>query len=115
GGERWTTEVRRDAGGASITSGLTGLVVLKTKDSAFAGFPRDRFTTLPDTDDRILATSITAAWRYRSPDVDFSARDRIRAALVDTFAAHVSQSVQHTLAAMGESALDACDQLVEIT
>ena len=47
---------------ARSSSGLTNLVVLKTTDSAFAGFPRDEFTTLPDTDDRILATSITASW-----------------------------------------------------
>jgi urate oxidase len=89
--------------------------VLKTTDSAFAGFPRDRFTTLPDTNDRILATSVTASWRYRSAAADFSARDRVRAALLDTFAAHDSRSVQHTLYAMGEAALAACADLLEIT
>jgi urate oxidase len=115
GAERWTTVVTRDATGSSVVSGLTDLVVLKTTDSAFSGFPRDRYTTLPETEDRILATSITAAWRYRSPSVEFAVRDRIRSALVETFAGHSSRSVQHTLAAMGQAALDACADLLEIT
>lgn len=115
GSERWTAVVTRDAAGARVVSGLADLVVLKTTDSAFAGFPRDEYTTLPETDDRILATSIAATWTYRSPSVDFAARGRIRTALVDAFAMHESQSVQHTLAAMGEAALDACRDLVDIT
>src|SRR5262249_17513591 len=49
GSERWTTVVTRDGNGAQVDSGLTDLVVLKTTDSAFAGFPRDQYTTLPDT------------------------------------------------------------------
>lgn len=115
GAEQWTVLVSRDARGSEITSGLTNLVVLKTTDSAFAGFPRDEFTTLPDTEDRILATSITASWKYRPDTADFSARDRIRRALVETFAAHASRSLQHTLYAMGEAALAACADATEIT
>ena len=115
GGEQWTAVVTAGGDGREVVSGLTGLVVLKTTDSAFAGFPRDRFTTLPDTNDRILATSVTASWRYASATADFSARDRIRAALLDTFAAHDSRSVQHTLYAMAERALAACADLLEIT
>ena len=88
---------------------------MKTTDSAFTGFPRDRFTTLPEATDRILATSVTASWRYASASADFSARDRIRTALLETFAAHDSRSVQHTLYAMGEAALAACGEIVEIT
>jgi urate oxidase len=115
GGEQWTTAVTRDAENTSITSGVTNLVLLKTSDSGFSGFPRDRYTTLPDTDDRILATSLTAIWKYRSGASDFAARDRVRAALVETFAAHRSRSVQHTLYAMGEAALAACADVTETT
>ena len=116
GGEHWTTVVTRDAHGpACVASGLANLVVLKTADSAFAGFPRDELTTLPETEDRILATSITASWRYRAPTIDFSARDLVRRTLVDTFAGHASRSVQHTLYAMGEAALAACADITEIT
>jgi len=82
GGEQWTAVVTRDAQGARIVSGLTHLIVLKTADSAFSGFSRDEFTTLPDTEDRILATSITASWTYREGTTDFGARERIRAAFL---------------------------------
>jgi urate oxidase len=115
GGEHWTTVVTRDRHAVRIVSGLAHLVVLKTADSAFSGFPRDEFTTLPETDDRILATSITGSWTYREGTTGFEARRRIRAALLDTFAAHRSRSVQHTLYAMGEAALAASPDATEIT
>jgi urate oxidase len=115
GGEQWTAVVTRDARSSSIVAGLTNLVVLKTADSAFAGFPREQFTTLPETDDRILATSVTASWTYRAGVIAFAVRERIRAVLVDTFAAHKSRSVQHTLYAMAEAALAACAEITDIT
>lgn len=115
GSEQWTAVITRDASGCDVTSGLMNLVVLKTASSAFAGFPRDDLTTLADTQDRILATSVTAIWRYRPGMSDFSVRDAVRAALLETFAGHQSASVQHTLYAMGAAALDACRDLVEIT
>jgi urate oxidase len=124
GGEHWTTVVTRTNNqqpGTNnqqpnvIESGLTDLVVMKTRGSAFSGFPRDAYTTLPETDDRILATSITATWTYVEGASDFSARTKIRAALLDAFARHESRSVQHTLAAMGEAALRVCRDIDEIT
>ena len=115
GAEHWTAVVTRDAGVTEVVSGLANLVVLKTTDSGFSGFPRDQYTTLPETEDRIMATSMTAAWTYRPEASDFSARAQVRRALVETFAAHVSRSVQHTLYAMGEAALAACPDLAAIT
>jgi urate oxidase len=114
GAEEWTTVVTQDAVETAIASGLRGLVVLKTTGSAFSGFPRDRYTTLPETRDRILATSITATWRYAAGFSDFAQRSAVRAALVETFAAHRSESVQQTLYAMGEAALGACAGVVDI-
>ena len=107
--------VTRDARGTDIVAGLANLVVLKTTDSGFSGFPRDQYTTLPETEDRIMATSLTAAWTYRPDTTDFSARSQVRRALVETFAAHLSRSVQHTLYAMGEAALAACAAVTSIT
>jgi len=115
GGEEWTAVVTRDASGLSVRAGVAHLVVLKTTDSGFEGFPRDEYTTLPETADRILATSVTASWMYRPGTTDFAARDCIRAALVETFAAHDSRSVQHTLYAMAEAAIGACADVDEIT
>jgi urate oxidase len=115
GAEHWTTVVTRDAAGTGVVSGLSNLVLLKTADSAFAGFPRDEYTTLPDTEDRIFATSMTATWTYRAGFRAFAARAAIRAALVGAFASHTSQSVQHTLKAMGDAALAACADITDIT
>jgi urate oxidase len=114
GPEHWTTVVTRDSNGVEVISGVEELVVLKTTDSAFSGFTRDAFTTLPDTDDRILATAVTALWRYRQ-GADFSKRRLIRQLLVETFAEHQSRSVQHTLYAMAEAVLDARPDVKEIT
>jgi len=115
GGDQWTTVVTRDASGTEIVSGVTNLVVLKTTDSAFAGFPRDQFTTLPETENRIFATSVTARWTYRAGFTDYAVRVGIRQVLIETFAAHDSRSVQHTLKAMAEAALAACPGIAEIT
>jgi urate oxidase len=115
GAEQWTAVATRDGDGVALVSGVTNLVLLKTSNSAFAGFPRDEFTTLPETTDRILATAMTATWTYRPDPVDFAVRDRIRAVLVETFALHDSESVQHTLYAMGEAALAAAADVTDIT
>jgi urate oxidase len=115
GGEQWTAVVTRGPEGCRVASGVANLVVLKTTDSGFSGFPRDEYTTLPETEDRILVTSVTATWRYREAMREFAVRERIRRALIETFAAHDSRSVQHTLYAMAEAALGACADVTEVT
>ena len=101
--------------GVEIEAGLAGLGLLKTAGSSFEGFPRDRFTTLRDTDDRIFATDLSARWRYTGfPSSCDAAWDQVRSALIESFTAHESRSVQHTLYAMGEAALAACPELLEI-
>jgi urate oxidase len=104
---------RRDR--AEITAGIADLVIMKTGHSAFSGFKRDEFTTLPETRDRLLATSMTASWHYATPSTAFDpAWDAVRRALLDTFASHESESVQHTLYAMGEAVLDAVADVTDI-
>ena len=106
-----------DAGRDSsrVAAGIADLVVMKTAHSAFAGFPRDEYTTLPDTRDRLLATALTATWRYVSGDLDYGPTWRaVRSTLLDTFAEHHSESVQHTLFAMGQGVLDAVGDVAEI-
>jgi urate oxidase len=93
-----------------FVSGVSDLVVLKTTDSEFHGFPRDRYTTLAETTDRVLATAVSARWRH-----DGSASfDDAQAALLSTFAAHHSLSLQQTLYAMGSAVLEACPPVAEI-
>lgn len=103
------TRIARVSGsrdGLDVDAGVADLLIMKTGHSAFAGYPRDEFTTLPETRDRILATALTATWRYDGIDGDFDTLFRaVRGSLLDTFAEHDSQSVQHTLYEMGEAVL----------
>jgi urate oxidase len=115
GGEKRTCVVTLTRESCRVESGLCGLLVLKTTDSSFAGFVRDRYTTLPETDDRIFATMVSAAWLYSSAEADWDAcHHLIRRALLDVFATHKSLSVQQTLCAMGEGALEACPHIEQI-
>jgi urate oxidase len=99
-----------------IEAGIADLVIMKTGKSAFAGFPRDEYTTLAETRDRLLATSLTATWRYTDADVAFAAVWRtVRDALLHTFAEHQSESVQHTLHAMASQVLASVDAVASIT
>jgi urate oxidase len=110
GGERRTAVVTRTQQGTQVRAGLADLVVMKTAQSAFEGFPRDRYTTLKETSDRLLATSVQATWRYSRPYVTFGHLwKEVRRVLLATFAAHDSRSVQHTLYAMGEAVLETLD------
>jgi urate oxidase len=98
-----------------VGSGVSDLMILKSAHSAFAGFPRDAYTTLSETSDRLLATSLTATWRYRDPDIEFGPAWRaVRHTLLEVFAEHHSESAQHTLYAMGQAVLDSIDDVTAI-
>ncbi len=114
--ERQTTRVECDQRGAvRVWSGLDHLVILKTAKSGFEGFQRDEFTTLPETTDRLFGTALRAEWRYTSSTLDFDAtRSAIRETMLHTFAEHDSKSVQQTLYAMAEGALNAASEIAEI-
>jgi urate oxidase len=83
GSEVRTAVVTVDGDDSHVIAGLTDLVVLKTTGSEFWGFPVDRYTTLAETRDRVLATAVTARWRYTGTDLDFDATyDGVRTALL---------------------------------
>jgi urate oxidase len=115
GAETRTATVQAERQRATVGAGVSDLVILKSSHSAFAGFLRDEYTTLPDTEDRLLATSLTASWRYRDTDVDFAASWKaVRRILLETFAEHDSKSVQHTLHEMGQAVLESVDNVSAI-
>ena len=115
GAETRTAVVQIVDGEEHVLAGLTDLVVLKSTGSEFHGFPRDEYTTLVETDDRILATSVTAWWRYTSSDLDFNALyAAIRSALLETFASTHSLALQQTLFAMGKAVLEAFSEVAEV-
>ena len=107
--------ILRDRQESIVEAGVTDLLILKSSHSAFAGFLRDEFTTLAETHDRLLVTSLSATWRYRTSDVEFGSLWRtVRRTLLEAFAEHDSRSVQHTLYAMGQTVLDSIDAIASI-
>jgi urate oxidase len=110
-----TATVAGKEAAAAVSGGVTDLLVLKTTRSAFKNFVTDRYRTLKDTDDRIFATSVTTTWDYLNAAVDFvAAHARVRAALLDVFATHMSYAVQETMYEMGKAALAAAPEIRNI-
>ncbi len=114
-----TTVVTVDGTGADqqawVVSGLRDLVVLKSTGSEFAGFLHDEFTTLAETHDRVMSTSLAVRWRYRGVDVDWrTSYDVIRATLLEKFASVHSLALQQTLYEMGKAVLERLHNVVEI-
>lgn len=114
----------RKTGGTTIKSGIAGLTVLKSTGSAFHGFVRDEFTTLPETWDRILSTDVDCGWTWKTfgslgeveaavPKFD-AAWEKARAITMKTFAEDESPSVQNTMYKMCDLILEAVPE-VELT
>ena len=110
------TTVEAGAVGESwVISGLRDLIVLKSTGSSFTGFLKDRYTTLAEATDRILATSLTARWRYAGTDVAWGeAFSQVRRILLEQFAVVESNALQQTLWEMGSAVLKARDDIAEI-
>ena len=100
--------------GSSVTSGIDDLLVLKTTGSGWEGYLREQYTSLPDTDDRILCTVVTASWDYAA-DADYdTAWEAARDAILRTFGDHYSPSVQYTLLRLGEAVLEAVPEIERV-
>jgi urate oxidase len=116
GGRQVTTVDRQRDGALRLHGGVRGFRILKTTGSAFSGFLRDEYTTLPETRDRIMATTVVASWGYAGGDVEHA---RLLGAVPATFGAAFarhddSESLQHTLHVMGEAVVDAHSEIAWI-
>jgi urate oxidase len=114
-----TTTVTVDATlGASAVSGIKDLVVLNTTGSEFWGYPKDPYTTLPETKDRILATSVNAQWRFRGNAIDSAdwagTFATARAVILEMFAGTYTYSLQQMLYTMGSALLAAIPEICEV-
>jgi urate oxidase len=112
-----TAAIRVDASTERARPGIADLSVMKTGRSAFAGFPRDGFTTLNETDDRIMATKVTADWLLDADrPVDYDASfEAVRSTFLDVFADHDSVSVQASIWIIGKAILERHPEIVEIS
>jgi urate oxidase len=117
-----TTAVTVDGTGADrqtwVVSGVRDVVVLKSTGSEFAGFLTDPYTTLAETNDRVMATSLAVRWRYAVEalhDIDWhGCFDAIRASLLSSYATVHSLALQQTLFEMGRSVLEEQPEVVEV-
>ena len=111
-----TATVEGDEGGRRrVEAGIDDLIVLKTTQSGWEGFLREQFTTLPDTNDRILSTVVTAKWVYDTTEVDFNETWRgVKDRILTTFTDHYSPSVQNTLYLTGEAVLQQFSEIEKI-
>ncbi|WP_285487695.1 factor-independent urate hydroxylase [Amycolatopsis taiwanensis] len=115
GAEKRTTAVTVQDDRSWVVSGLADLVVLKSAGSEFHGFPRDEYTTLAETDDRILATAVTARWRHQGENAGWGESFReVRRIMLETFATKHSLSLQQTLYSMGEAVLTHRPEVAEV-
>ncbi|MDX6743545.1 factor-independent urate hydroxylase [Actinocorallia sp. A-T 12471] len=115
GGEIRAAVATVTSDGAWITGGLRGLTLMNTTDSEFHGFPRDEYTTLAETSERILATDVAATWRFGTLDVDWGpAYTLIRESLISAFVETYSLSLQQTLYAMGARVLEKVPEVAEV-
>jgi len=113
--ERRTATVVAREGQAWVVSGLADLVVLKSTGSEFTGYIKDRYTTLQETTDRILATAVTARWRHGTLDVDWAKSfAETRRLLLEAFATTHSLSLQQSLYAMASAAITSRPEVVEV-
>lgn len=103
------------AGSSEVSAGIRDLVILKSTGSAFEGYPQCEYTTLPETADRILATSFRATWHFAEVPASYRATDEaILAAMLKVFAENFSPSAQTTLFQMGDAALATCAEISRI-
>jgi urate oxidase len=117
GSERRITLVSRarTADTALVDSGIEGLLLLRTRPAGFAGFRKDRYTTLAESRDRLLGVELNALWRYGWAEIPYGVQwQQVRRVLLATFAEHDSQSVQHLLYAMARATLEQCPPIVQV-
>ena len=117
GQEVRTAAVTLEPTATHVVQGFKDLIVLKSTGSHFKDFLVDEYTTLEPTDDRIMATSLTARWRLTDPaaDLDWNAMyTGVKAAMLERFATLDSFALQQTLWQMGRAALEAYPEIAEI-
>jgi urate oxidase len=109
------TEVECTRDDCQVASGIRDFVILKSTGSGFENYPKCEFTTLPETADRILATSLSAKWTFeKAPASYHDENEKILAAMMKIFAENYSPSAQTTLFQMGSAALDVCSEISRV-
>src|SRR5699024_7413885 len=87
----------------------------KTTESGLGGYPKDKYTTLPETGDRTLATDIPTRWVYNTTDLACeSVYTQVQKVILASSTDHFSHALQDTLYQMGEKVIEAVPEIDEI-
>ncbi|WP_153245899.1 MULTISPECIES: factor-independent urate hydroxylase [unclassified Kocuria] len=99
----------------TVISGFKDLTILKSTESGFEGYPKDKYTTLPETTDRIMSTDVATRWRYSTTDVGYDAvYADVKKIILEKFTDHYSRALQETLYLMGKAVIEAHPEIDEI-
>ena len=110
-----TAVVVIDGDSRTVVSGFKDLTVLKSTGSGFYGYPKDQYTVLPETEDRIMSTDIAARWRCSTLDLDHDAvYEDVKNVILAKFTDHYSKALQETLYLMGKAVIEAHPEIDEI-
>lgn len=102
--------------GVTTESGLSGFTFMKSTQSGWENYIKDKYTTIPETDDRLVATSMDASWRWQAAPISYEAANaRILETLLTVFASTYSYSVQDSLYRMGTAALGSVPDIADIS
>jgi urate oxidase len=120
GQETRLTQITYDGTSWEVVSGLKDLTVMNSTDSEFRGYLKDKYTTLPETHDRVLATSVSGRWRFNWTDDEQEmphweeSYERTKEHMLQAFAETYSLSLQQTLYQMGSRIIDRRDEIDEV-
>ncbi|MFE2926644.1 factor-independent urate hydroxylase [Streptomyces goshikiensis] len=120
GMETRVTQITYDGTNWEVISGLKDLVVMNSTNSEFWGYVKDKYTTLKEAHDRILATQVSARWRFnwsddeqRMPHWEKSYAET-RKHMLQAFAETYSLSLQQTLYQMGSRIINHRSEIDEV-
>ncbi|HWE51757.1 MAG TPA: urate oxidase [Bryobacteraceae bacterium] len=102
---------------AEIRSGIRGFRLLRLNGSAFKGFVRDQYTTLPDIANRPLHMWLDLDWTYVNSDAAFTSgviTAKVRQLIFDVFNSFESGSIQQIIYQIGARMLQDIDSIAEI-
>ena len=109
-------ELNRD-GVVEIASGMRGFKLLRLGGSAFHGFVRDQYTTLPDITNRPLHMWLDLEWLYTKSSDGFSSgavTAAVRRIVLDIFNGFASGSIQQVIHQIGTRMLADIPSIAEV-
>jgi urate oxidase len=101
-----------------VRSGIRGLRLLRLGGSAFHGFVRDEYTTLPDIADRPLHMWLDLDWSYTEPKAAYTegaTTKKIRGIVTEVFDAFTSGSIQEIIYQIGTKILADIPPVAEVS